>query len=135
MKRVKELDFFKNIREIREFEFGVFYYFDGLVISEIKEGIVLEWEMAEMAVLAAQEIFKENQPIVYISNRINNYSIIATDWVKFFKNRQQLAHYAVVGRTKGNFASVVLEKMFFKNSIVQFQNLDDALLWALEKII
>ena len=135
MKRVKELDFFKNIREIREFEFGVFYYFDGLVISEIKEGIVLEWEMAEMAVLAAQEIFKENQPIVYISNRINNYSIIATDWVKFFKNRQQLAHYAVVGRTKGNFASVVLEKMFFKNSIVQFQNLDDAVLWALEKII
>lgn len=134
MKRVKELDFFKNIRQIREFNFGVFYYFDGLVISEMKEGVVLEWEMAELAVEAAQEVFGENQPIVYISNRINSYSVDPLNWVKFYKNRHQLAHYAVVGRTQGSFASIVLERMFFKNSIVQFQNLDDALLWALSKL-
>ena len=134
MKRVKELDFFKHIRQIREFEFGIFYYFDGLVISEMKEGIVLEWEMAELGVLAAKEIFKENQPIVYISNRIHNYSVDPLNWVKFYKNRHQLAHYAVVGRTQGNFASVVLERMFFKNSIVQFQHLDEALKWALAKL-
>lgn len=134
MKRVKELDFFKNIRQIREFDFGVFYYFDGLVISEMKEGVVLEWEMAKLAVQAAQEVFGENQPIVYISNRINSYSVDPLNWVKFYKNRHQLAHYAVVGPTQGSFASIVLERMFFKNSIVQFQNLDDALLWALSKL-
>ncbi len=134
MKRVKELDFFKNIREIREFEFGVFYFFDGLVISEMKKGIVLEWEMAEKAVLAAQEIFRKNQPIVYISNRVNSYSVNPLDWVKFYNHRHQLAHYAVVGRTNGSFASAMLERLFFKSSIVQFEDLGDALQWGLGKL-
>lgn len=134
MKRVRELDFFKNIREIREYNFGVFYYFDKVVISEMKDGIVFDWEMAEKAVLAAQEIFGENSSIVYISNRINRYTVDPLNWIKFYKNRHQLTHYAVVGQTKGSFASLVMERMFFKNSIIQFQDLDKAILWALEKL-
>ena len=47
MRSVREIDFFKNIREIREYEFGVFYFFDGLVISEIKEDVVFNWNMAQ----------------------------------------------------------------------------------------
>lgn len=118
MKRVRELDFFKNIREIREYKFGVFYFFDKLVISEMKQGIVLDWEMAEKAVLAAQEIFGENSSIGYISNRINQYTVDPLNWIKFYKNRHQLTHYAVVGQTKSSFASLVLERIFFKDSIV-----------------
>jgi hypothetical protein len=133
MKRVKDLEFFKNIRQIREFEFGVFYYFEGLVISEMKEGVELKWYNAKQAVEASQDFFGKNAPITYISNRINNYSIVATDWVKFFKNRQQLANYAVVGQTQSSFASLVLERMFFKKSIVQFQDLEEAIRWGLSK--
>lgn len=120
MKRVKELDFFKHIRQIREFEFGIFYYFDGLVISEMKEGIVLEWEMAELGVLAAKEIFKENQPIVYISNRIHNYSVDPLNWVKFYKNRHQLAHYAVVGRTQEILPALSWNVCFLKTPLSNF---------------
>lgn len=134
MKRVKELGFFKNIRQIREFEFGVFYYFDGLVIGEMKEGAELKWENAKKAVHASQDFFGNQVPIVYISNRVNSYSIVPTDWIKFYQNRHQLAHYAVVGQTQGSLASVVLERMFFKNSIVQFQDLEDAIKWGLEKV-
>lgn len=134
MKRVKDLSLFKKIREIREYEFGVFYFFDKLVISEIKEDIVLEWKMAEKAVFAAQEIFGKDSPIVYISNRINSYTVDPLNWMKFHKNRHQLTHYAVVGQTKGSLASVVLERIFFKNTIVQFEDLDEAVAWALGKI-
>ena len=134
MKRVKDLPYFKKIREVREFEFGVFYYFDGLVISEIKEGVVFDWNMAKRAVAAAKEIFGEKTPIAYISNRINSYTVVPTEWIKFYKNRHQLSYYSVVGSTQGSFASIVLEKMFFKESLRQFNDLEAAISWSLERI-
>lgn len=134
MKRVKDLDLFKHIREIREFEFGVFYYFDGLVIGEVKEGVLMTWKMAEKAVKAATEIYGEDMPIAYISNRIHDYSIVASDWIKFYKNRHQLDFYSVVGNTNGSFASVMMERTFFKNSIRQFTDLEEAVKWSLAKI-
>lgn len=134
MKRVKDLTFFKNIKEVREFEFGVFYFFDGLVISEIKEGVVFGWEMAEKAIRAAHEVFGEDRPVAYISNRINNYYVLPTDWAKFYKNRGQLRFYVVVGQTQGSFASLVMERMFFKNSIQQFSDIEEAIKWSVAKI-
>ncbi len=134
MKRVRELPFFKNIREVREFDFGIFYYFDVLVISEIKEGVIFDWNMAEKAVIAAQEIFGENAPIAYISNRINSYTISPTDWIKFYNNRNRLSFYSVVGHTKGSFASILLERMFFQNSLHQFTDLQQAIDFSLAKI-
>ncbi len=134
MKRVTDLDFFKNIREIREFEFGIFYYFEGLVISEMKEGVTMNWNMAQKAVAAAHEIFGEDKPLAYISNRINKYYVVPSDWAKFYKHRHQLSFYSVVGDTKGSFASLVLERMFFQNSIKQFSDLEEAVEWSLAKI-
>lgn len=134
MKSVRTLDFFKNIREIREFEFGVFHYFDGLVIGEVKKGVHMTWDMAKKAVKAAKEIYGDNMPIAYISNRINNYTVVPSDWIKFYTNRHQLDFYSVVGSTKGSFASLMLEKMFFQNSIKQFTDIEEAIAWSVKKI-
>ena len=133
-KTVKEVDFFKNIREIRECDFGVFYFFDGLVISEIKDGVVFNWSMAKKIINIAYEIIGKDTPIAYISNRINNYSVVPTDWIKFYKNRHQLEFYSVVAYNKGGLSSLVLEKMFFKDSIRQFSDLETAIKWSLAKI-
>ncbi len=134
MKRVREIEFFKNIREIREYEFGVFYFFDNLVISEVNQGVLFNWEMAIKAVDAAYEVIGQDKPIAYISNRVNNYSVVATDWRKFYFNRNQLGLYSVVGNTKGSFASLVMERMFFRNNIKQFSDLEKAIAWSLNQI-
>lgn len=134
MTYVKELDFFKNIREVREFEFGTYYFFDSLVISEINEGVVLKWKMAEKAVKASKEFYGENEPIAYIANRINSYTVAPTDWVKFYNNRHALSYYCTVGSTKGSLPSTLLEKMFFNGSLQQFDVLEDAIEWSLEKL-
>ncbi len=134
MQCVKEIDFFRNIREIREYEFGVFYFFDGLVISEIKKDVVFNWAMAQKAIDAAYEIIGKDKPIAYISNRINNYSVVPTDWIKFYTHRNQLEFYSVVAYNKGGLASLILERMFFRNSIRQFSDLDSAIKWSLAKI-
>ncbi|MDC6366405.1 MULTISPECIES: hypothetical protein [Flavobacteriaceae] len=134
MKHIKEIEFFRNIKEIRECEFGVFYFFDGLVVSEIKEGVVFNWSMAQKIIAIAYEVIGTDTPIAYISNRINNYSVVPTDWLKFYINRHQLEYYSVVAYDKSGLSSIVLERMFFKNSIRQFSNLEDAVAWSMEKI-
>lgn len=134
MKKVKELSYFNNIREVREFEFGVFYFFDAFVISEINSGVFFKWKMAKKAIKASKEFYGENQPIVYISNRINNYTVTPADWLKFYANRNQLAYYSVVGSTTGSLSSTMLEKLFFKGSLKQFDDLGKAIAWSLEKI-
>ncbi|MBO0320906.1 hypothetical protein J0X14_01245 [Muricauda sp. CAU 1633] len=133
-KTVREIDFFRNIREIRECDFGVFYFFDGLVISEIKEGVVFNWSMAKKIIGIAYEILGEDKPIAYISNRINNYSVVPTDWLKFYKNRHDLEFYSVVAYNKGGLSSIVLEKMFFRENIRQFSDLETAIKWSIGKI-
>lgn len=134
MKSVKQLDFFKNIKQVREYEFGIFYFFDGLVISEMKNGVIFKWNMAKKAIDAAYEVLGKDAKIAYISNRINNYYVVPTDWIKFFKNRHQLNSYAVVGYTRGNIISLYLERLFFRNSIKKFTDLEEAIHWNLEKI-
>nr|WP_297784577.1 hypothetical protein [uncultured Allomuricauda sp.] len=134
MKRVKDLQFFKNIREIREYEFGIFYFFDGLVISEMKEGEIFDWSIAQKIIGVAKEVLGKDKPVAYISNRINNYSVVPTDWLKFYKHRHQLEFYSVVAYNQSGLASLVLEKMFFRNKIRQFTNLEDAIKWSLNEV-
>lgn len=133
-KTVKEVSYFKNIREIRESDFGIFYFFDGLVISEIKEGVVFNWSMAKKIINIAYEVIGKDKPIAYISNRIHDYSVIPTDWLKFYKNRHQLEFYSVVAYDKGGLSSIVLEKMFFKDNIRQFSDLESAIKWSISKV-
>ena len=134
MKRVVDIPHFKHIREIREYHFGKFYFFDGLVIGELNKGITFNWEMGKRAIDAAKEVFGKDMPIAYISNRINEYYVVPGDWGKFFANRNQLLFYSVVGETKGSFASLVMEKVFFRNSIKKFTDLEEAVKWSLKRI-
>jgi hypothetical protein len=133
-KSVKDLTFFKNIKQIREFEFGVFYYFDGLVISEMNEGVVFRWKMAERVIKATHEIFNDNIGVTYISNRINNYYVVPYDWLKFYKNREELNYYAVVENSSSGYFSLFLEGIFFRNSIQKFTDLEEAIEWSISKI-
>ena len=134
MQRVRDLEFFKQIREIREYEFGMFYFFDGLVISEMNEGEIFNWAIAEKIIDVAYEVLGRDKPIAYISNRIHNYSVVPTDWLKFHKHRHQLEFYSIVAYDNSGLAIVVLERMFFRNKIRQFSNLENAIKWSLAKI-
>ncbi|TKD65033.1 hypothetical protein [Flavobacterium sp. ASW18X] len=130
MERVTDIAFFNNIREIREYEFGKFYFFNGLVISEIAEGATFAWEHAEKAIKAAHEIFGHDLPIIYISNRVNKYNVVASDWIKFYQHRHNLKYYGIVGNNSKSFASLVLERMFFRSSMRKFSHIQDAIDWA-----
>jgi hypothetical protein len=134
MQKVRDLAIFKKIKEVREYEFGVFYFFDGLVISEMSEGATFDWDKAKKIISVAYEILGKDKPVAYISNRIHDYSVVPTDWLKFYKNRHHLEFYSIVAYNKSGLASVILEKMFFRNKIKQFSDLEDAVQWSLAKV-
>ena len=133
MKKVRDIPFFKNIREVREYQFGRFYFFDGIVIAEINKGVIYGWDMAQRAIDAAIALFGNDKPIAFISNRIHEYSVLPADWSKFYKNRRQLDFYCVVGQAKSCFPCLVLKKMFHKHPIHQFADLEHAISWTLSK--
>tara|TARA_R110000868_G_scaffold346389_1_gene607499 strand:- start:126 stop:455 length:330 start_codon:yes stop_codon:yes gene_type:complete len=99
----------------------------------MNKGVLFRWEDASKVVTAAENIYGLEIPIIYIANRINNYYVVPSNWLKFYQNRHKMAFYGVVGQTTGSRASLLLERFFFKNSIIQFNDLDDAVLWAVEK--
>lgn len=134
MQRVKDLHFFKTIREIREYEFGVFYFFNGLVISEMNEGEIFDWSVTQKIIGVANEVLGKDKPFAYISNRINIYSVVPTDWLKFYKHHNQLEFYSVVTYNQSGLASLVLERMFYQNKIRQFCNLEDAIKWSVNEV-
>ena len=133
MKKVRDLELINQIREIREFEFGVFYFFKGgIVISEMHEGVLFRWDNAKKAVYAAQEIYDDHIPLIYIANRINRYHVAPFDWFKFYKNRFDMQHIAAVGPLKGHALSMFLKKLIFPKRIKRFVDLDKAVAWATE---
>ncbi|WP_291963620.1 hypothetical protein [Maribacter sp.] len=133
MKRVRELELINQIKEIREFEFGVFYFFKGgIVISEMNEGAHFKWQNAKKTVYAAQEIYDNDIPLIYIANRVNKYRVAPFEWFKYHKNRFDMQYIASVGPLKNNLLSSIIKKLIFPKRIKSFTDLDEAVVWALE---
>lgn len=112
-------------------ECGNFYYFKKFIISEIKEGIHFTWETAKECIDKAYEHYGQDIKVVYISNRVNSYSVNAQDWLKFYQERHHLEAIAIVAYNKMGLMNVVLEKIFNQARLRKFSKLDDAVTWAL----
>lgn len=132
MKTIKNSPIYDSVLKEFCYEFGNVYVFDGYVISEINEGVVVSWE--EHARRMVEDISKftssNGEDIVYISHRINSYSMRPADWLKFFKNNYQLKAHAVVGYNQMSFFNTVIENLFLKNKVKRFGNIDEAIQWA-----
>ncbi len=110
---------------------GVYYYFDEFTISEINAGVTYTWEIAKEAIKVAEDFYGKNPSIGYITNRINDYSIKPTDWLKFYKNNYHVKSYAIVSNTKQSIFSASIERMFMRNTNVErFTDLYEAVNWT-----
>lgn len=134
---LKETLHYKNVVKELNFPFADVYIFDGFVVSEVKEGITFSWnEHAKVMVEEISTFAQTNgEDIIYISHRINSYSVIASDWLKFFKHSYGLKNYGVVGYKKASFLNTMMENLFFNNKIKRFTDLNAAIDWASNKTL
>jgi len=132
MQSIRNTPHYKNAIKEQTYPFGSFFLFDTYVVAEINKDVVFSWDHhAKKVVDELSELYEDNgENIVYITNRIHSYSVIPSDWLKFYKNKHLLKGYGVVSYTKKGTLNVILEKLFMRNKIRSFDNLEDAINWA-----
>ena len=124
------------LKEIN-YSFGKVFIFKDFVISEFCRGEVISWEKQIKLVVEDIAAFcnSDGSNVVYISNRINSYSLIAADWLKFYKSNYNLKAYCVISQNKAGYLNSMIEKLFFKKEIKHFSNLYEAINYVKQGLI
>jgi len=106
--------------------------YNAIAIVEIEEGVAVSSKNG-------LEIFERllsiigDQPWVYISNRVNSYSLDPNDY-RHLNEIHTLKGIGVIQYEKSIKTALELEKMFVKKPFKTFDDLDLAIEWALGKI-
>ncbi|MAN27896.1 MAG: hypothetical protein CMH15_08510 [Mesonia sp.] len=110
--------------------FGSFYFYKNYIIGEIKEGVFYDWKKANRLIKLALNFYGSGKKPHYISNRKNSYFVNPADWIKFYKSEHRISSYLIVHRSKSSMFNIKFEKMFFKDKILHFDSLHEAVNWV-----
>jgi len=127
---------FANSNFVRHsFDFGNVYFLSHILISEFNEGITISYKHALDFLNLAEEFYQGDKNVIYISNRVNSYSVKPLDWIKI-KNKYNcvksigIVHYNKLGKRFLN-----IEKLFCPVPIKDFNSLDESIAWAASDIL
>lgn len=125
---VTDSRFYPEVIKEFNYEFGNIFVFNQFVVTEINEGVNFEYRHGLVIKDDIFILFNETngKSLNFISNRINSYSVMASDWIKFFKEGYLLNSYIVVS-DKSRFSNLAIEKLFFKHTIKHFTELEMAI--------
>lgn len=128
---VQETSLYPEALKELHYSFGTVYIFKTFVISEINKGVSFNWKDHGKVIVDDVAIFlgTDGHDVIYISNRINSYSVVASDWLKFFKHSYALKEYYIVSERKTSKLSLLVENLFFNNRIKRFNSLHTAINW------
>jgi hypothetical protein len=128
---VKQSDIYSEVLKELNYSFGDVFIFDGFVVSEIKRGINFSWNDHAKYIVEDISCFlgTDGSELVYISNRLNSYAVVAIDWLKFFKHQYFLKGYYIISDGKLSKLNLMVEELFFKKKIKHFDSLYSAINW------
>ena len=132
MKSVKQTDLYPKVLKELNYSFADVFIFDGFIISEIKQGVNFSWNNHAKYIVDDITCFlgTDGTELIYISNRIHSYSVVAIDWLKFFKQQYGLKGYYVVSNSQMSKLNLLVEQLFFKEKIMHFDSLFSAVHWV-----
>lgn len=125
----------KKLIKKYELDIGTVYFYENYVVSEIKKGIVLNFEKATQLLLLGKEYYGNKVPFVYISNRIHSYSFEPTSHYKSTELFPNLIGFAVVSYDPIGTEVAKLEQVFLNKPTRIFSSLDEAIEWVAQLII
>lgn len=125
---LKETSLYSEVLKELNYPFGNIFIFQGFVISEINRGISLNWEEHAKVIVDDVSCFlgTNGNDLIYISHRINSYSVVPFDWINFFKSNYQLKAYFIVSENKTRLLNSFIESLFFNNKIKRFSDIHTA---------
>jgi hypothetical protein len=134
---IKQTEIYTSVLKELNYPFGDIFIFDGFVVSEIKQGINFSWKEHARYIVEDVSCYlgTDGRDIIYISNRIHSYAVVALDWLAFFKNHYFLRGYFVVSSSKLSRLNMLIEELFFKNKIKNFDSIFEAVNWAKKETV
>lgn len=134
---VKQTNLYSEVLKELNYSFGNVFIFNGFIVSEMNQGINVSWSNHAKQIVEDVSCYlgTDGSDIIYISNRINSYAVMAADWLKFFKSNYYLKAYYIVSNKPTSKISLVVENLFFKNKIENFNSLYEAVNWAKKGIV
>jgi len=129
---LKKTSFYDNVLKEINYHFGDIFIFDGFVVSEINEGVHISWDQHTKSIVEDVLEFTggDGSELIYISHRINSYSVAAMDWLKFYNNSYNLKGHGIISYNKVTTLNIVIESIFFNKKISRFSSLETAIDWA-----
>ena len=97
---------------------------ENIVIGTINQGVHLNLELSKEIVVTVYK-YIGNNPVVYITNRINSYSVDPTLY-KYISKISTIQAFCVVHQKTSMNDSSVIENLFYKNrhkQVVNYVNL------------
>ncbi|MGI9552482.1 MAG: hypothetical protein ACR2MT_14870 [Aurantibacter sp.] len=132
MKSLKETSFYRDSLHVLSYDFGDFYLYDRFIIAEFNDGEVVSWDcMGRILVDDIRGIYgDQSKELIYISNRINKYSVVPSDWIKFKRNECHIKGYGIISYSNRSYLNALLEKLFVSTKLQFFNSLESAISWA-----
>lgn len=118
---------YKKQGERYEFEICTAYFFEDVVLCEMKEGVTVCRDGMAPIVTVVREKF-ENRPFAYISHRVNSYSVVPTDY-ETLRPVTNLKAFAIVSNNILSTRNAKIEKLFFNRPLEAFHKFEDAIAW------
>ncbi len=113
-----------------ELDIGLFHFCKNFIVAEIKEGINLNFDSGKELFQLANTYYQGITPYVYISNRINSYSVKPTEHYKLENIFPNFKGYAIVTYDTVNYEVAKLEELFTNRPTGIFNTLNEAVDWA-----
>ena len=112
-----------------ELDFGNIYVYDKILVSELREGVLLDVESNRRILSIGVETFNQ-EPFGYISHRVNSYAVDPMVYRESAEH-SHLKAIAVVSQKEMARKSALLEQQFYtnKNSFQIFIELEEAKAW------
>lgn len=117
-----------KLEKVLDTDIGTAYFYGTLVVVEAKEGIVISHKNGFSALLKGLA-FLGTRPWVYISNRVESYSVKPTDY-KYLNKVPTLKAMVVVAYSEIARSNAELESKFCKKPFRVFENLNLAVIWS-----
>ncbi len=114
------------------FDIGKFQFYTNMVVGEFYEGVHVTFENAIEPINMAHELYRNNEPLVYVSHRLHSYSMDPMGYRKTVSMFPNFLGFAIVSTNKYRRMLVSLEKIFIHRPTAVFYELNEAFDWAEE---
>ncbi|GHA50079.1 hypothetical protein GCM10007103_33610 [Salinimicrobium marinum] len=112
----------------KDLDFVILKFHENFVISELKDGVLLEQKKLNRLIKICTDFYKEKR-FIYISKRINNYNVNPVVYLNL-KEVKNLGGIAIVCSHNNCFSTASFEKNFSKIPFEVFLDFEEAVKWA-----